>query len=184
MRSRQAGFTLSELLVSLTVGALLLGVGIPSYMQFSQDAQQISSANDLISSLHAARDVAVTRNVRVTLCPTKTGADCDAGSWAAGWLAFIDEDGSGSVGADEDILLAAEDLDDLTVNSTEFSQFLIYRPNGRIMVESIRQNMGEFTLCDQRGAEHARVVIIDMSGRPQVSEKAADGSAPTCPADA
>jgi type IV fimbrial biogenesis protein FimT len=178
LRSRQAGFTLSELLVSLTVGALLLGVGIPSYMQFSQDAQQISSANDLISSLHAARDVAV------TLCPTKTGADCDAGSWAAGWLAFIDEDGSGSVGADEDILLAAEDLDDLTVNSTEFSQFLIYRPNGRIMVESIRQNMGEFTLCDQRGAEHARVVIIDMSGRPQVSEKAADGSAPTCPADA
>ena len=180
-RGRQEGFTLAELLVSLAVGALVLSLGVPSYTQFTQNAQQVRSANDLLSSLHVARDLAVTRNVRVTLCPSSSGTDCDSGDWQSGWIVFVDADGDRAVDADETVSLAGDELDAVQVASAEFSQFLIYRPNGRIMVNNTRQNSGEFTLCDRRGPTRARVVVIGTSGRPQVSKHSADGSLPTCP---
>ena len=68
-----------------------------------------------------------------------------------------------------------------SVESTEFGDFLIYRPNGRVMVDALGENTGELTFCDIRGADHARVVIIDISGRPRVAHQAADGGTPTCP---
>jgi hypothetical protein len=58
---------------------------------------------------------------------------------------------------------------------------MIYRPTGRVMVNSIRDNAGELTICDERGSEHARVVVIDLTGRPRVSRLAANGAAPVCP---
>ena len=41
-------------------------------------------------------------------------------------------------------------------------------------------NTGDFALCDKRGSDHAKVVILDMSGRPRLSEYLADGSKPSC----
>lgn len=177
----QQGFTLAELLVSLAVGALVFSVGVPSYTQFSLNSQQVKSANELLGSLHAARDLAVTRNVRVTVCPSESKLDCDASDWTSGWIVFIDDDANRSVGPTEDIVLASDEHDAIDLASSEFSNFLIFRPNGRVMVNNPRQNMGEFTLCDRRGSAHARVVVMDMSGRPRVSHSTADGSAPTCP---
>jgi type IV fimbrial biogenesis protein FimT len=180
-KHRQEGFTLAELLVTLAVGALVLSLGVPSYAQFTQDAQQVRSANDLLSTLHVARDLAVTRNARVTVCPSKTGLDCDTADWQNGWIVFVDEDGDRTVDADETVTLAGDELGGVQVASAAFSQFLIFRPNGRVMVDNTRQNSGEFTLCDKRGPTYARVLVIGTSGRPQVSKYSADGSLPTCP---
>jgi type IV fimbrial biogenesis protein FimT len=180
-RRSQRGFTLAELLVTLAVGAIVLSLGVPSYTQFTQNARQVRSANDLLSSLHAARDMAVTRNARVTVCPSSSGTDCDSADWKSGWIVFVDQDANRAVGAGEVVALTGDELDAMNVSSSEFSQFLIFRPNGRIMVNNTRENTGEFTLCDRRGPAHARVVVIDMSGRPQVSKYGADGSLPTCP---
>lgn len=181
IRTRQQGFTLAELLVTLAVGALILSLGVPSYTQFTQNAQQVKSANELLSSLHVARDLAVTRNVRVTVCPSSSGTNCDSSDWRNGWIVFVDEDADRTVGPAETVALASDEQDVATVSSSQFSQFLIFRPNGRAMVNNPRQSTGEFTLCDRRGETHARVVLIDMSGRPQVSHYSADGSLPHCP---
>lgn len=181
-RRRQDGFTLAELLVTLAVGAVVLSLGVPSYSQFTQDSQQVRSANELLATLHAARDLAVTRNVRVTVCPSTDGVRCAEGDWQTGWIVFVDEDGNRAVGDGESVSVAGDELDAIRVVSSEFSRFVIFRPNGRIMVDNTRQNSGEFTLCDRRGPSHARVVVIDMSGRPRISKMSSSGSLPTCPA--
>lgn len=176
----QGGFTLAELLVSLAVGALLLSLGVPSYSQFTQNSQQVTSANELLSSLHSARDLAVTRNARVTVCPSSNGVNCGGAKWHSGWIVFVDPNGNRVVDADETVSIAGDPFDSVEVSTEDFPQFLLYRPNGRVMVGNVRENMGEFTLCDRRGAAHARVVQVDISGRPQVAKSSADGTAPVC----
>lgn len=178
---QQKGFTLAELLVSLTVGALLFAVGIPSLNALVQNSNQIQLANELLSSLHFARDLAITRNVRVTMCSSSDGAGCDAAPWSDGWIVFADPDDDRAVDADETIDRAVSEIDADSVTSGEFGAFLVYRPNGRVMANTIAENTGEITICDQRGADHARVAIIDVSGRPRVGRERMDGSAPVCP---
>jgi hypothetical protein len=48
------------------------------------------------------------------------------------------------------------------------------------MVDDVAENTGQWTFCDERGAAHARVVIIDVNGRPRSSDKQADGTSPVC----
>jgi type IV fimbrial biogenesis protein FimT len=180
---RQRGFTLFEMLVALAIAALLLSVGVPSYTDFVRNANQVTSSNEMLASLHFARDLAITRNVRVTVCPSSDGASCDdGGAWNQGWIVFVDINGDRQVDGGETIERAVAEIEAPSVESTEFGDFLIYRPNGRVMVDALGENTGELTFCDIRGADHARVVIIDISGRPRVAHQAADGGTPTCPA--
>lgn len=179
---RQTGFTLGELLVSMTVIALLLGIGVPSYNAVVLNARQVSSANELLSSMHLARDIAITRNLRVTMCPSASGNDCEAVSWRQGWIVFLDTNENGSTDPGETIERVVEAVDIPSITTAEFGNSLIFRPNGRAMTPgNIAVNAGEMVFCDDRGSRHARVAIIDMSGRPRVSKTTMNGDAPACP---
>ena len=57
---------------------------------------------------------------------------------------------------------------------------MTYRPNGRIVNAGLNGSAGAMTFCDDRGADYAKVMIIDLSGRPRISKTMADGSAPAC----
>ena len=70
----------------------------------------------------------------------------------------------------------------MQVRSVEFPNFLAYRPNGRVMVNNVNQNSGSLVVCDPRGAEHARVLILSTSGQPRVAETLPGGAQPVCPA--
>lgn len=175
------GFTLAELLVAIAVGAILLSVAVPSYSLFLQNSRQAASANELLSSLHFARDLAISRNQRVVMCRSATGAGCQPGAWSDGWIVFVDGNNDRAVSAGEPIEQALASVDAPSVDTGDFGAYLVYRPNGRVMVDDVRDNTGQFTLCDERGAAHARVVGIDISGRPRVSDRNLDGSVPVCP---
>ena len=177
---RQRGFTLSELLITLTSGALLFAVGIPSYQTFIMNSLQVTSANELLASFHIARDLAITRNTRVTVCPSASGANCEAVPWNEGSIVFVDANEDRVVDPGEAIERVVEGFTDLSLSSDEFGTFLIYRPSGRVMVNNVRENIGELTLCDMMVAGHGRIVLVGSSGRPRLSKYQADGSAPVC----
>ena len=75
---RQSGFTLIELMVVMTVMAIMLGIGIPAFREFTA-AQRVKSVSyDLVASLLQARSEAVKRNATVTVTQ-------GAGGWTDGW---------------------------------------------------------------------------------------------------
>jgi len=79
MRAR-AGFTLIELMVSLSIAALLLVLAMPAYSVWLADGQIRAGAQAVAAGLHYAQAEAIKRNenVRVVLdTTTKTGG------WAA-----------------------------------------------------------------------------------------------------
>ncbi len=62
MRSRISGFTLMELIITILVMTILLGIGVPSYMQFKEDNTLQGAAQALYSDIQFARSEAIKRN--------------------------------------------------------------------------------------------------------------------------
>ena len=178
--TRETGFTLIELLIGIALAGLLLSLAVPALDMFTNNARQTGAINDFVSSMHIARSTAITTNFRVTVCATAGGANCEAVSWDQGWIVFGDRDGDQSVDANETIVAASDGFDGLSIQSGEFGSALVYRPNGRVTNASANGSAGEFTVCDDRGPDHAKVLIVDLSGRPRLSKYLADGSTPSC----
>ena len=174
------GFTLIELMIAVALTALLLSMAVPALNAFTSNARQTSTINDFVSSMHIARSTAVTTNFRTTVCASSNGVNCEAVSWEEGWIVFSDRDSDQTVDNDETIVAVSDGAEGLDIQSAEFGQFLMYRPNGRVMTVSAAGNSGQFTVCDSRGSDHAKVLIVDLSGRPRLSKYQADGSAPSC----
>ena len=81
------GFTLVELMVTLLVLAILLGVAVPSFRDAALSSRLTAYANDLVASAQIARSEAIKRNVDITLCASAGGLACDAGgAWEGGWI--------------------------------------------------------------------------------------------------
>jgi prepilin-type N-terminal cleavage/methylation domain-containing protein len=135
---RDSGFTLIELMIAIALVAILLATAVPALDDFTNDARQTGAINDFISSIHLARNTAIT------------------------------------------IVSASAAVDGLNIQSGEFPAALMYRPNGRAMTAALTGNSGEFAVCDFRGADHAKVILVEISGRPRMSEKKANGAPPTC----
>ena len=177
---RENGYTLIELMIAVGLAGLLLSVGIPALDMFVSNARQTGAINDFVSTIHQARSTAVTTNTRVTICPSASGSDCESVGWDAGWIMFSDPDSDRRVDDDETVLAASGPADGLNIQSSQFGTFMMYRPNGRVMNASLNGSSGAFTVCDRRGASHAKIMIIDLSGRPRISKTMADGSTPSC----
>ena len=66
-RKLSRGLTLIELLIVLTLSAIVLAIAAPAMGQWVRDIEVRSSASSLLATLHAARAEAVTRNASVRL---------------------------------------------------------------------------------------------------------------------
>jgi len=93
----QAGFTLWELLVTLLVAGILIGIGVPNLRDAQRNTSITGAANDLITGLLAARAEAVKRRVPVTLCaspdPSAANPVCSQNGAGAngGFIVWVDE---------------------------------------------------------------------------------------------
>jgi type IV fimbrial biogenesis protein FimT len=178
---KQRGFTLGELLTTMTVVGLSLSFAVPSFNTIVNNNRRANGINQLVSTMHLARSEAITRNTQITVCPSQNGLGCQGVGWNQGWILFPDTNGDRAVNPGEVILANNPANLRLEMQSAEFANFFVYRPNGRLMVNTPAENTGQMTICDPRGAEHARVVIVNASGHPRLSEYQSDGSNPTCP---
>jgi type IV fimbrial biogenesis protein FimT len=89
--SRAAGFSLIELMVAVSVLAMLLAIGVPTFQNAALGSRLTASANNLVASIQLARSEAIKRNVTVTVCASADGAAC-GGGWEQGWIVL---DGAG-----------------------------------------------------------------------------------------
>jgi type IV fimbrial biogenesis protein FimT len=98
---QQRGFTLWELLMTLLVAGILLGIGVPNVMEFQRNGAMSSAANDLVTGVLLARTEAVKRQVPVTLClsadPDAVTPTCSPNAVAdaddLGFIVWVDENG-------------------------------------------------------------------------------------------
>jgi type IV fimbrial biogenesis protein FimT len=99
---RYAGFTLIELMVTLLILAILVGVGVPTFLDATLGSRLGSAANNLVVSLYLARSEAIKRNTTVKVCPSTDGATCaTSSSWQGGWIVIAPY----AAGTSDDVVL-------------------------------------------------------------------------------
>jgi len=177
---RENGFTLIELLTTMAVAAILIAVAVPGLQSFQMNARQSASVNELLNGMRMARNTAITTNTRVTVCASERGNACENVGWDKGWIAFVDRDQDQSLDNDETVIRAGGEVEGVTIRSSQFGNFLVYRPNGRVMSANVNQNNGQLMFCDKRGSEHAKGIRLDLSGRPRVYDSYSGGLSLSC----
>jgi len=174
----QQGHTLTELIATIAIAMLLMGIVVPSFAELIQNSRLTTAVNTLVSTLHYTRSEAIKRNQAAIICKGTPEDGCNTSqAWHDGWLVYVDDNGNRSWDEGESLLrvqAALESRQTLAWNAFPSSNYVIYYPNGRA------SSNGTFIFCDQRGATAAKALIIAKSGRVRLASKAANNTALEC----
>ncbi len=92
------GFTLVELMIALSIVAILATVVVPSFQNSIKNNRAVSQSNALATALAMARSEAIKRNASVVVCSTTDQTSCSGNiDWSTGWLVFVDADKNNSL---------------------------------------------------------------------------------------
>lgn len=150
--NRNKGFTLIELMVTLAVLAIIMGIAVPSFTSLIQNSRSTALANSVATALNHARSEAVKRNANVEFC-SGDGSSCP-GNWTAGWVVRL-TDGT---------LLKTWDAPDAGVVITGGNQQITFRGTGQITGAAVNLT-SRYTNCS---GNQARNIRIATSGRISV----------------
>lgn len=151
------GFTLVELMITLAISVILLGLAAPAFQNSLLSGKLSTQANNLVASAILARGEAIKRNAPVTLCVSANGTSCATGGWEQGWIVM-----SGTT------VIQRQQAAPSGVKITESA--------GIILVNFLPAGVGAtqttLTVCratPEVGSQE-RVVTISATGRPTVAK--------------
>jgi len=172
------GFTLLELMITVAIAAILLGIGIPSFQSAIASAQLTNQTNRIVSALQQARIEAIKRNAHVVTCISNNGTACDGTSWASGWLIFQDADQDGALDNGENILAVGQASPGSTtsVGNTNVASKIRYGADGQL----VGVGNGIIRVCKTTTAvkENARDIVLNRVGRVITERKELNGACP------
>ncbi len=92
MLVKEKGFSLLELMMTLVVLAILLGIGVPSFQSLMESSRLRSVTYDLNTAVQLARSEAISRRQTAAACRANAaGTACDFtnNDWSGGWLVVL-----------------------------------------------------------------------------------------------
>jgi type IV fimbrial biogenesis protein FimT len=177
IRQTQSGFTLVELMVALSILAVLTTLALPDLRQFVVSNRLSSDVNSFVGLINYARSEAIARNQDVVICPISNGgiACASDASWGIYQLqVFVDANGNGDRNAGELLLKTVPATD------TTGTQRIITRDSGvghiRFSAAGYSQTAHQFDISAVGDAayqlKYGRSVCISRPGRVRVTSSA------------
>ncbi|MGH1430213.1 MAG: GspH/FimT family pseudopilin [Neptuniibacter sp.] len=162
MLHREKGFTLLELMVALTVLAILLGIGVPSFNSFVESSRLRSAVHEINSAVYLARSEAVTRRQDAAACRANTtNTACDFGNdWSQGWLVVLLNGADLETAADVDVVRIWDEVE--VTASGAINGFVFDRLGAADAAVSL----------DIQNDTDNRCISVNISGRVLVQEQA------------
>jgi type IV fimbrial biogenesis protein FimT len=157
---RNAGFTLTELLITVSILTLVMAIGVPSMRDFIKNDRLVTQINTLVGHLAYARSEAVLRPQPVIICASSNQTSCSTNNWASGWILFVDTDNNSDFSAGEDMLRQFDGLSGGNKLTSSVGSIVTYDKRG-----FAPNSVGSFTLCDDRGDTHKKSITISATGR-------------------
>lgn len=156
------GLTLVELLGALVVISVLLAAAIPAFDKLTERKTLTGVERTFFVSLANAKQAAVTRNRRVSLCPTYNGSAClGQGRWHRGWMTFVDTDADRRPDPGEPVLERHGPLrDGVRLTSSRYRRIITFQPEG-----TAGGSNATFTLCLDGSPTNVRAIVLSRLGR-------------------
>ena len=183
-RRATGGFTLIELMVTIVVAAILLGLAVPAFRSFMQNDQQWVQTNNLILALNTARSDAIKNDLAAgaRVCTSNNGLGCTGTPWNQGWIVLGADPGNPG---NAKVLQAVGALPTgTTLTEASGNVSIPFQSNGALGVLATAEPVVFFKMCDVRGAAFAHYLQVTLMGRVIASPNAGrdlTGAALTCP---
>ncbi|CAH0348609.1 GspH/FimT family pseudopilin [Aquabacterium sp. CECT 9606] len=179
-KTRDKGFTLVELMVTVAILVILLAIGAPQLQTFLVKRSVSTQADIFASALRMARSEAIKRGQRVVVCatndPEAATRSCAAAStnWATGWLVFVDRGTTANAFDAGDELLAVQQAlpssGGITLANSQTA--IAFRANGLAVGSNnsfrVRPNL---TGSETDSDAYNRCVVLAPSGRVKIENE-------------
>ncbi|WP_444892734.1 GspH/FimT family pseudopilin [Microbulbifer sp. TRSA001] len=152
------GATLIELMATITILAIVLVIGLPSFNSLLESNRLSAVTNDLNSTLQYARSEAVRRGGDVGIGVIDNNID-------NGIVVWVDDDGDDSYSAGEELRILQVEYSDITI-SADISGTAVadltfsYGSQGEISLGATLT----LELCDSRTGDYGRQLEVLVSG--------------------
>ena len=175
MRTRDRGYSLFELMMTIGIAALIFSLGLPSFAGLAARQKQRVEIDALFHAIHLARKESIVRRRVVSLCPSFDAMTCTPGrDWSGGFLMFenTDRDEPPQVDDGEPVLHrhTARDTVKITANRRGFTLRATFK----------RATNGTIVVCDKAGRVPPKALVISYTGRPRVALRTPRGDPYSC----
>ncbi|WP_347453075.1 GspH/FimT family pseudopilin [Acinetobacter thermotolerans] len=158
---RNKAFTLVELIVTLSVLAVIATIAVPSFQEY-QAKQEANSIFHKIAAINRyARSQSAILRQNIVICPTLNLSNCQANQWSHAWLVFVDQNRNRQVDAGETVL----QIDQLKLKYGQLDW------SGALSIPSVsyqaQTNLpigsnGSVYYCSLKSAKHYKIVLSKM----------------------
>ncbi len=180
-KTKQHGFTIYELLITMLMIGIILSIGVPNMSGFMKNSRITGTANDLHASFQLARSEAARSKSNITICASANSMDAAAacgGTFNDGWIIFIDLNGDLTRGGFGENVLRAHPVipAGIDIATNAGADYFGYAPSGLG-----RGDVGgdpavsRARICDDRGNivaaggnSAARILVVTPIGRATV----------------
>jgi len=154
--NQQRGFTILELMITVTVAGILSMMAFPSFVTMTKNNRLTTQANDFILALNITRSEAVKRGIPTTITYS-------TGNWANGWTIATTD-------ATPVILRIGDALQDSMILTNDNSNTILTYSSSGTAAGNSNAAPGNFELCDDRTGEIGRQISISTTGRVSVAD--------------
>ncbi|AZP11327.1 GspH/FimT family pseudopilin [Undibacterium parvum] len=172
---RNNGFTLVELMTTISIAVILMAIAIPSFKTMIENQRLVTTASEFYAAVNLTRAEAIKRGARVNMVAN------DGAKWTSGWTVFIDANDNLLVDAGETIIFTHDatvaNITSVNTFTDTSSTYISYTGNGRSRTKASSQQPQAGTVSFTLG-DATRRVKINFLGRARICNPVANLS--TC----
>jgi type IV fimbrial biogenesis protein FimT len=101
LHRHSGGFTIIELMVTIAIAAVLLGLAVPGFGTLMRNNRLATQTNTVVGALNYARSETLVRGMPISVCAASSAARdrcvtpaATSTSWTNGWIVFTDRSGT------------------------------------------------------------------------------------------
>ena len=177
---KQEGFTLLELMVTLGIAAILLGLAAASFSEAIKNNRMSTKVNELIGGINYARQIAIARGTTTMICHTNNASSatptCGGGansSWATGYLVYSanprrivnTRETYNATNAELLKQVSLQGSGTYTVTQTTPVNIIGFSNNGLLFQTTTTPVINDVSICDDRTGDNGRTISISIAGR-------------------
>ena len=166
---KQRGFTLTEMLITLAVTGILVGVAAPSFVSTVSSNHAYSTQTELAASLALARSEATRRGVAVYV---SAASSVSGNEFGGGWNVWVDQNGDGNFDSSEPVLRSHEALPPNVLVSAGSVTSIAYGPMGFLAPAA----PVTVSVCSTNTEQGAATITIQPNGLADIHEIAVRGA--------